>query len=394
MAPSWYDPVTQVWSPTGALTVGRFGHTANLLPDGKVLVVGGFVASGKANSAEVYDPATGTWAPTGSLFYDRTADMHRATTLQDGNVVVTGGYVNDTSGHSLPNVERYDPTRANFYTVGPLNVARRYHASVLLPNGKVLVAGGGQERRRLVHRASAEVYNASTLVWTPVASLNVPRSGHTMTLLPNGKVLVAGGSSDASASLASAELFDSATACSAITVYPATLPPLTSGVPYSQTFEQSGSSGAVVWAVGAGALPGGLGLDAGTGVLSGTPASSAYDFTVRVYNGNCFGARAYTTVVKIATTTTLTASDNPVFNGDMVTMTARVSTADGGTPTGRVRFSHGRYLRSFAWLVGGVATFDMVASDLGVPGQFYVVASYFGDETYQPSSDTLTLEVY
>ena len=74
---------------TGSLGTARHGHTATLLPNGKVLVAGGYSGSGSLASAELYDPATGTWSATGSLGTAR--DHHTATLLPNGKVLVAGG---------------------------------------------------------------------------------------------------------------------------------------------------------------------------------------------------------------------------------------------------------------------------------------------------------------
>ena len=81
------------WEYTGSLNTARFHHTATLLPDGRVLVVGGESGHDPLASAELYDPATGTWSDTGSL---RTArDSHTATLLPNGMVLVAGGRETD-----------------------------------------------------------------------------------------------------------------------------------------------------------------------------------------------------------------------------------------------------------------------------------------------------------
>ncbi|NIO67542.1 MAG: hypothetical protein GTN71_00380, partial [Anaerolineae bacterium] len=82
------------WTATGNLNTARGGPTATLLPDGKVLVAGGFGGTGGyLNSAEVYDPATGAWTASGNLNTAREA--HTATLLPDGKVLVAGGYYYD-----------------------------------------------------------------------------------------------------------------------------------------------------------------------------------------------------------------------------------------------------------------------------------------------------------
>ena len=90
---------------------------------------------------------------------------------------------------------------------GSLGTARAYHTATLLPSGKVLVAGGQGTSGSL---SSAELYDPATGSWTATGSLGTARDFHTATLLPYGKVLVAGGQ-NGGGSLSSAELYDPAT---------------------------------------------------------------------------------------------------------------------------------------------------------------------------------------
>ena len=112
-----------------------------MLPNGKVLVAGGYDGSGSLASAELYDPASGTWTATGSLATARYA--HTATLLPNGKVLVAGGY--DGSG-ILASAELYDPASGTWTATGSLATARDDHTATLLPNGKVLVAGGYSQR--------------------------------------------------------------------------------------------------------------------------------------------------------------------------------------------------------------------------------------------------------
>jgi N-acetylneuraminic acid mutarotase len=129
--------------------------------------------------ASTLDP--GTWSQTGDLNFAR--EYHTATLLPNGKVLVAGGGMYSSTS------ELYDPATGVWTQTGNLNFARSYHTATLLPNGKVLVAGGYGSSSYLVQ---SELYNPATGTWTQTGNLNFARSYHTATLLPNGKVLVAG----------------------------------------------------------------------------------------------------------------------------------------------------------------------------------------------------------
>ena len=127
----------------------RTMHTATLLSDGKVLVIGGDSTLGgpidSLSTAELFDPATETFTPTGSMESARSG--HTATLLQDGKVLVLGGtvYVSISIGKSLQSLgtaEIFDPISGTFSQTGSLGTARTAHTATLLNNGKVLVTGG------------------------------------------------------------------------------------------------------------------------------------------------------------------------------------------------------------------------------------------------------------
>jgi Galactose oxidase, central domain/Kelch motif len=198
-----YNPATGNWTRTIGMHEGRVGHTATLLFDGRVLVVGSL--RGDPNSAELYDPAMAHWSFTGSTNTPRFG-FHTATLLASGKVLVAAGY--DGTNHICANAEIYDPATGTWTAIGSLATARQDHTATLLANGKVLVAGGTNFDNGIL--ASAELYDPATGNWTPTGSLNVARWEHTATLLCNGKVLVAGGVNRES-SVASAEIYDPAT---------------------------------------------------------------------------------------------------------------------------------------------------------------------------------------
>ena len=135
-------------SSTGSPGTSQQGHTAELLPSGKVFVGRGARRGAgisvidqdfSLSSAELYDPATGTWSSTGSLNTARY--LHTATLLPNGKVLVAGGY--DTASGDLSSAELYDPATGNWSSAGSLGIARFLHTATLLPSGKVLVAAGG-----------------------------------------------------------------------------------------------------------------------------------------------------------------------------------------------------------------------------------------------------------
>jgi N-acetylneuraminic acid mutarotase len=206
-----YDPATGRWATTGRMATGRFFHTATLLPNGRVLVVGGiFCSAGACPSAELYDPATGRWQETGSLHQARF--FHTATLLPNGQVLVAGGEGCPPS-HLCASAELYEPATGTWRETGRMTVGREEHTATLLPDGQVLVAGGYGCLPSNVC-ASAEVYNPATGTWKPTGSMAHARAGHTATLLPDGEILVAGGYGCAGQvchHLASAELYDPAT---------------------------------------------------------------------------------------------------------------------------------------------------------------------------------------
>ena len=180
-----YDPSNGTWTPTDSMNSARFGHTATLLQDGKVLITGG---GDHHLSCEIYDPQTGYWIPADSMNSARS--YFTATLLQDGKVLVTGGKMDNIY---LSSCEIYDPQAGNWTSAGSLSEERAYHTATLLQGGKVLVTGGYKHDGSEHYYSSCEVYDPSNSTWAPSNSMNHERTRHTAILLQNGKVLVAGG---------------------------------------------------------------------------------------------------------------------------------------------------------------------------------------------------------
>lgn len=179
---------------TGAMAVARGNHTATALPNGKVLVTGGrsSTAGTSLASAEIYDAATGAFAPTGAMSVARVD--HTATLLLTGKVLVN-------AGTTTTSAELFNPATGTFAPTGPMTTVRLgTPTATLLPNGKVLVIGGRSDA--VTPLASAELYDPATGTFSATGSMLLARDFHLATLLPNGKVLVLGGDTNA------AELYD------------------------------------------------------------------------------------------------------------------------------------------------------------------------------------------
>ena len=200
-----YEAASNRWVVAGQMATPRSGHTAALLRDGQVLVTGGLeTPTSPTASAERYDPATNRWAPAGQMAAPRV--VHAATVLANGQVLVAGG---STGQGFLTEAERYDPATNSWTPAGQMTSPRVWHTATLLPNGQVLVVGGyATLDGKTAYWPTAEQYDPQADRWVVVGQMAEPRSAHTATLLPDGKVLVAGGQNDR-AILATAERYDS-----------------------------------------------------------------------------------------------------------------------------------------------------------------------------------------
>lgn len=200
-----FNPATGKFSATGGMQVARVGHVAVLLRSGKVLVAGGWIGHGVTDDAELYDPATGKFTVIGHMLTKR--GRPEATLLRDGNVLITGGGNNtDGPGSSITSAEIFDVATSKFRATGSMHYARIAHTATLLADGRVLVAGG----RGSEVNGSAEIYDPKAGTFRETGHLIVARYKHTAGLLPDGRVLIAGGSDerDWHGTLSSAELYD------------------------------------------------------------------------------------------------------------------------------------------------------------------------------------------
>jgi len=213
-------PLRGTFSETGSMAFPRVLHAATLLSDGRVLITGGTTESAgggaATTSAELYDPRTGIFTSAGSLISDRA--QHTATLLANGQVLIAGGW----NGHAADAAddppwdplfaELYDPASGNFTATSTMSTTRIGHSAIRLPNGKILILGGipnPQNLHQPVNPRYAELYDPTAHTFSPVGNLTVSQAGYSSTLLTNGKVLLAGGENLGRA-LGTAELLDPA----------------------------------------------------------------------------------------------------------------------------------------------------------------------------------------
>lgn len=206
-----FDPATGTFSPAASMNVGRAAHTATLLADGRVLVASGVVdgdAPGRHASAELFDPRTGRFSITGSLVTERYG--HSAMLLSDGRVLMAGGWNQFGRPRSA---ELYDPTTGTF-KVAAAAVGELSGPATRLSDGRVLIGGGEPEVFDLAATTSiAEVPARTDRTFGAVGEPIRERSNHTATRLLDGRVLIVGGVSPDGASDTSttAEIYDPAT---------------------------------------------------------------------------------------------------------------------------------------------------------------------------------------
>lgn len=235
-----YDPAANAWSTAAAMPAAREYHAAVLLPDGKVLVVGGDDGTQPPMDALLYDPAANTWtattpvqliglAPTATLLksgkvlvtssvgappfpgfselYDPSSNSWAygpgtqtphvlgatATLLNDGRVLLVGGQVGGSFFSAMASPEVYDPSANAWSGAGTMVAGRQWHSAVLLPSGKVFAAGGFATPLGGASLASTELFDPATNAWSPGKDMAPPRDHFVAVLLPAGAVFVTGG---------------------------------------------------------------------------------------------------------------------------------------------------------------------------------------------------------
>jgi hypothetical protein len=181
-----FDPRTHSFRSVASMGTPRASHSAAPLPDGRVLVAGGWNGERSVASAETYDPAADRWTVAGTMTVARASPV--AVPLAGGRVFVMGGGQGRLG--NLASAEIFDPTTSRFLPAG--NARTNHYLATRLADGRVLLTGG-QDAHGLIPR-SADVFDPTTGTFTGTDSMAVARVKHAAALLPNGEVLIIGGS--------------------------------------------------------------------------------------------------------------------------------------------------------------------------------------------------------
>jgi len=224
-----FDERTNAFRPAkGRMAIPRDFAPATLLPNGNVLICGGFNdLLGSLWSAELFDPVTETFTPTkGAMVVPR--ELFQATLLTDGRVLLTGG-LNLGQHHTVSSVEIYDPASQAFTLTGSMSSDRFGHAACRLLDGRVLVVGGStlalSRHTTGGPLANAEVYDPATGQFSPSGSMSAARDRPTASVLPDGRVIVIGGQGANGQSVTTAEIWDPSTGQFSIAASPTPLSP-------------------------------------------------------------------------------------------------------------------------------------------------------------------------
>jgi|GEM_PF-1456651 len=209
-----YDPVTGTFSKSGNMVEQTRGHGLVVLADGRVLKVGGYSMNGYSRNAEIWNPATNMWDPTGQMFQGRQ-DI-QPVLLPDGKVLVAGGRTMD----QLSSTEIYDPATGTFSRGTEMPFPYAPESSTVLGNGNILFNGPTPLMLQ---------YQPATGMWNFAGPKRNPTHDTTVTRLPNGDLLMAGGAVDYDAT-SYAAVFDQACGGAPLRLYnPSSVAPSSGG---------------------------------------------------------------------------------------------------------------------------------------------------------------------
>jgi N-acetylneuraminic acid mutarotase len=188
--------------PTNAFITPRVNAGASLLDDGSILMFGGQnTAQQWLSSSEAYSLSTNSWTSTGAMTSVHGSGS-ASVKLQDGRILVAGGM--PLTNSAISNCEVYSPTSHQWSNLASMTTSRGRHNLILLPDGRVMAIGGRSFPGNIATTlSSAEIYDSVQNTWTLTGSLNVGRYNAAAILLPDGRVLVAGGVSASGSTLSS-----------------------------------------------------------------------------------------------------------------------------------------------------------------------------------------------
>jgi len=194
-----YDLLTGKWKLVGKMSAARVRHTATMLSDGRVLVVGGIGSQHSVlTTTEIFDPQTNQFSGGGDLHQRRS--MHTAVLLPDGKVLIAGGKADSKGTMPLASTEIYDPATHSFTVSGDMTERRmKLPDATLLLDGRVLIVGGGQ---------SAEIYDPKAASFRSVSgSLDAARYDPAVIQLMDGSSRVFGGDNSSAMSTAKSWIY-------------------------------------------------------------------------------------------------------------------------------------------------------------------------------------------
>jgi len=205
-----FDPISETFKPTAKMLIPRGGHSAILLPNGKVLIMGGesqdiriLGANKYLSESEIYDPVLNKFVPAGNMVSPKR--FLNSVLLSNGKVLVMGHNGAVLSNHGEETIlyaELYDPNTNTFKDTGKPNSIKYIGNILLLPDGKVLIIGSNKTQNNDIK----EVYDPTTEKFTSIHLNEIDfkdwlgnfgggnyHGAYSMTILPSGKLLIAGG---------------------------------------------------------------------------------------------------------------------------------------------------------------------------------------------------------
>lgn len=184
-----FSPDTQTWRLLPDAAPTRIRSTVTLLPDGRVLIVGGASfgpSSVISPSTVLFDPDGETFSPASDMTTPRAS--HTATLLADGRVLVAGGHTSALPGEPTASVEIFDPSNGTWHAAAPMHTARAGHTASLLDNGRIAVIGGVDASRAIT--SSVEIYDPFRDAWHDGPWIETISGNQTATPLSDGSLLV------------------------------------------------------------------------------------------------------------------------------------------------------------------------------------------------------------